>query len=222
MVERVKRNFDCQLYGNKRLCIVENGRAIGAYAASGADKILQSDPHQSAAKNTGIASLRKSHPDAYYVAMDDDDYYGPEYLLEHVEHAQRGRVNGKLSAWVKFDDGLVYFGNNWIPGTEVETLIGATIGCYLSDAQEFPDVPAAEENAFCKRAREAGCEVVTLGPRNFCSSREGGAPSHTWRAEPRNVWRHSGWSGVRVDGDVRKAIAGEPPSGPAEFYRRTS
>lgn len=222
MVERVKRNFSCQLYGKKRLCVVENGRAIGAYSASGADKILQSEPHQSAAKNTGIASLRKSHPGAYYVAMDDDDYYGPEYILEHVERAQRGRINGKLSAWVKFNDGLVYFGNNWNPGSPVKSLLGATIGCYLADAQEFPVIRAAEENAFCAKAIESGCEVVTVGPRHFCASREGDVSSHTWQGSPEKVWRVSGWAGVRVVGDVRKAIVGEPPLGPAEHYRRAS
>ena len=225
MRNRVLRNFHRQTYANKRLVIVENGDGVGSFVDEPYlyDHVILSQNHQSHAKNTAIDFLKKNHPDDYWCAMDDDDFYGPQYITEHSERAKHGRINGKRNAWVKFDSGLVYFGHHWKRYSAAKSFIGGTMGSYISDAQEFPVVVAGEEAGFCESARSKGMDTLTTSSSNFCYNRLGDPSSHTFQADEEKVWRQSGGTGIRVKGPWSTWVSGTPPVGnPVQFSSEVS
>ena len=218
MRARVLSNFSRQAYPNKRLLIVENGDACHAYSGDDADCVLVSEAHQSSARNAGIAWLKRNRPDAYWVSMDDDDYYGEGYLSEHVLFAKPGRATGKWFGWYQFDSGLVYFGHGVPQYEPVPCLLGATIGSYVADAALFPEVQTGEEGGYCSKMDE----VFALSTQHFCASREGDPNEHTHKASEKKLWRRAGWTGVRVSGTWDQWVGGEPPAGPGGFFQKRS
>lgn len=212
-------NFARQSYGDKKLVIAENGGGISTFTDdSEYDHILLSPAHQSHAKNRAIEFLQKEYPDDYWACMDDDDYYGPEYLQEHADKAERGVILGKRNAWVQFDSGLVYFGGSWKEGDPSDSFVGGTMGSYLSDAQEFP-IRCAEEHGFCEAARNKELTTRLLSPLHFCYNRLGSPSDHAYQASEEKLWRHSGGKGVRVLGSKEDWASGPPPSDePKEYW----
>lgn len=211
-------NFARQSYKNKRLVIVENGDGIGAFSEGEMDHVILSPEHQSHAKNRAIEFLRKTYPRDYWACMDDDDYYGREYLQEHADNAERGVILGKKTAWVQFDSGLVYFGHAWNEGDDTQSFVGGTMGSYLADAQGFP-IKCAEEHGFCEAARNKGLTTRLLSPFHFCYNRTGNPSDHAYQAREEKVWRHSGGKGVRVLGSKEEWASGPPPSDePREYW----
>lgn len=223
MRRQVLDNFYRQTYDNKRLCIIENGNGISTFTDDrDYDQILLSPRHQSHARNTAIKWLKKNHPLAYWVSMDDDDYYGPGYLTEHAEKAEYGRVSGKKASWVKFDSGLVYFGHHWSEDTEAPSLMGGTIGCYVSESPLFPIKVAGEEFEFCEDARRSGMSILTTSQNHYCYDREGDPHGHAYKADENKMWRVSGWTGVRVNGSCEQWISGPPPNGPGDYHKEAA
>src|SRR5690606_4134641 len=93
-LENVQANFQRQSHEGKKLCIVENGPAIGACKVAGfePDLLLTSDvAHPSAARNVGLDALADFGEDTHVCCMDDDDFYGSFYQAEHLLFAARGR-----------------------------------------------------------------------------------------------------------------------------------
>lgn len=213
-------NFVRQRYAKKGLVIVENGDGIGTFAHGGdVTHLMISPTHQSHAKNRAIEFLQEKYPDDYWVCMDDDDYYGREYLQEHADFAERGVIRGKRNAWMEFDSTLVYFGHHWEPDTDAQSFVGGTMGSYLTDAQEFPLVTVGEEAGFCQAARDAGLKVKTTTQSNFCYNRRGNPLSHTYQAPEERMWRSSGGTGIRVLGSKRVWVMKPPPSvEPREYW----
>jgi len=211
MKDNVLRNFQSQSYENKRLVIVENGDGLGTFFYDEIVHKLNSEAHQSSAKNTAIKYLKEKYPDDYWVCMDDDDYYGTEYLQEHADNAERGVIRGKRTAWVEFDSGLVWFGDSWKTGDDTESFVGGTMGSYLTDAQEFPLV-CGEEHGFCKAALNKGLACRLLSPLHFCYSRRGEPNEHAYKAREEKFWRHQGGKGIRVLGSKRAWVKKYPPS----------
>lgn len=212
-------NFARQSYENKKLVIVENGAGISTFSDDNEyDHILLSPAHQSHAKNRAIEFLQEEHPDDYWACMDDDDYYGREYLEEHAREAEHGVILGKKNAWIQFDSGLVYFGNSWNEGEASTSFVGGTMGSYLADAQEFP-IRCAEEHGFCEAARNKGLTTRLLSPFHFCYNRTGSPSNHAYQAREEKVWRHSGGKGIRVLGSKKVWAPGPPPSNePREYW----
>jgi hypothetical protein len=198
--ENVLGNYLRQGILSARLLIVENGDAVGLYEGlRSVDARIQSEAHHSLAKNAGLAWLRENHPGAYYVAMDDDDYYGTGYLAEHARKAERGVVRGKRNGWVQFDSGLHYFFRPGEEDDEAVSLSGGTIGGYVDEIPDFP-VQVAEEHGFCEEARARGLSVRYLSTKHYCYSREGDPKSHAWMAREEKVHRMLGSKSVKVDG----------------------
>lgn len=185
-LEAVRANFARQRSPDKKICIVENGPAIGVCKAAGfdPDMLLTSDPHPSIARNVALDFLREE--DAHFCCMDDDDWYGPEYLAEHRRHAARGRITGKVTHWVRWQDSrlnalwLFNRGRAHKPTTWVHA---ATLGAYARDIPDFPTIPLGEENVLCKMHRAAGGEVINLGVGHFLYSQ--GGQGHAYQTSAR-------------------------------------
>lgn len=219
MTENVLANFVRQEHKNKHLLVVENGAGIGAYdgALMPGDIAIRSDAKSaSGARNAGLDWIRAKHPGAFVVTMDDDDYYGPGYLSEHVAHASHWNVNGKRWGWVSFDTGVVYFGTGWVPGPARGLLLGGTLGFFERPELRFDEsVTCGEDAVFCKAAAMLGMNTNLLTSGHYCLSREGGPGAHTHKAKDGKIWRYAGFTGIRVGGG-KALCAGPPPNGPTE------
>jgi hypothetical protein len=160
-------------------------------------------------KNVGVEEVKRRHPGAYYVGMDDDDFYGENYLREHVMLAEHGQVAGKWNGFVQFDDYVAFFPVR----KEPERFIGGTIGCYVSEAPEFPDV-VAEEGDFC-RAFE---KKQRLSHLHFVYNRSGDPKSHVWKAREEKLWRRLGGEAIKLPGAWQDWIECDEPEGKLQTY----
>ena len=174
--------FCAQTYRNKGLVLVENGRALGTCATAGMvpDLLLQSEPHQTAAKNVGLAALAYE-PDDWFVTWDDDDYHAPGLLAELAAAAEPGCVIGKHNFFMRMSDGrLLRF------KSPVSMLWGGTLAARVGDALPFEDTGRwGEDERWLADMRANGAQTKTLSDRHFIANRSSGA--HAWAASDAHV-----------------------------------
>jgi len=117
--------------------------------------------------------------------FDDDDYYGPNYLLDQVALLQTtgSGIVGKVSYPIYFErvDRAVLRR----PGQEFRALLlesGATLGYRREVAEQiaWPNMTNGEDTEFLVRALLAGVPQVCGDRWNFCCLR-GDLSQHTWK-----------------------------------------
>lgn len=215
----VQDNFDRQSQAGKKLCIVENGDAVGYCKQVGfsPDLLLSSDAHPSKARNVGLAALRDL--DAHFCCMDDDDWYGHYYQQEHVAFSARGRITGKMTHWVRFEGlGTLWLFNRQRAGREVAWVHGATLGGFARDVGDFPVVHLGEELALCRAHRDAGGTVQNTSVGHFVYMRRRNEQEHLYQITPRGFANEQGpWFEEHRD-DFSLVMEGVPPVGNRKNY----
>jgi len=199
-IEHVLANFLRQKFANKKLVLVENGRARGAgrdladkWRASSSLLVLTSESHQSAAKNTGLAEIKK-RGGGFCVTMDDDDWYGPQYLTEACGYAKTYDVIGKNRHFVSMDGSL------WLCAREhanrpAAWLTGGTIACWAESAPEYPTASWGEDAMFCQRALKQGMTLFGTDLYHYLYRRSSNA-HHAWRIAPQKLREHESERGA--------------------------
>jgi hypothetical protein len=184
-------NFNRQKFPFKKLVLVENGRALGAskgfYALEKSALILTSEAHQSVAKNTAIAEIRK-RGGGFCVTMDDDDWYGPQYLDEACGYAKTYDVIGKSRHFVSMD------GNLWLCSRETANrpagwLTGGTIACWAENAPEYPVSKWGEDALFCMLALKLGMTAFGTDIYHYLYRRSA-KQQHAWVITPQRLREH--------------------------------
>jgi hypothetical protein len=195
MLPRVRENLSRQRF-RARVCVVENGAAVGVCEAQGfvPDALLSSETHQSAARNEALFFLREKHPDAYWVSMDDDDYYGAEYVAEHAGLAKRGRMVGKSTHWVLFEGRFLALFRPWSSsGGGRHHCNGATIGAFVSESPEFSMRDVGEDGIFTSTFRARGGKIWMSSPYHTAYCRRGdGRKEHTFMCADKDLIRVMG------------------------------
>jgi hypothetical protein len=185
MLTNVLENFGRQTFLNKKLVIVENGPAVGACkeANISPDILLTSDAHQSCAKNTGLHEVRK-RGGGYCTTYDDDDYYGPRYLEELMEHAGEEDVVGKTSFFMRMSNGNLRLYLDHRENSAVDDVVlGPTISYWAEDAVEFKNTGDwGEDGRFVTDMLNRGAGVYTTSRWNFVAQRRSDVQSHSWTA----------------------------------------
>lgn len=189
-----------------RLCVVENGAALGACKRAGfrPDLLLGSVPHQSAARNVALHALRGRG--AFFFTMDADDWYGPGYLTELLKNRRKADVVGKRRHLVLLRDGLHLFDARGANKTTA-WLHGACIAGYADDAIDFPTTAIGEDHAWCAGMRQIGATLYATSARNYVYVRTGSA--HTWRS-PDVMTRHHLGPAFKLTGGMPKFVP--PPT----------
>jgi len=183
-LEHVFANFRRQKFPFKKLVLVENGRALAQAAEPhmrerfDAHLLLTSDAHQSAAKNTALHEIRK-RGGGFTVVMDDDDWYGPQFLTEACGYAKTYDVIGKSRHFMSVD------GNLWLCGREqanreVGWLTGGTIACWAENAPDYPMDHFGEDVTFCAMAARSGLKIFGTDLYHYLYRRESNR-DHAWR-----------------------------------------
>jgi len=185
-VQNVLDNFNRQRFSERKLVVVENGPAVGAYARF-ADVIISCAQNVGVAREMGVAAVRERG--GYVVFMDDDDYYGPDYITEVVEYARRGQVTAKAN----------YFVNDTVSGqlrlfkwaeedSWVELVHGATLSFWADEAAEFLPVRRwGEDLDWLSRMKKAGKSVYSTSRYNYMCVRYSAGHRHSWPCNSRTM-----------------------------------
>jgi len=189
-LERALSNFKRQKFPFKKLVLVANGRAsrlVSPLLASWDTLMLTSDAHQSDAKNTALWEIRK-RGGGFTVVMDDDDWYGPNFLTEAAGYAKTYDVIGKARHFVSVD------GNLWLCSREQRNrsqswLTGGTIACWAERAPEYPRVSWGEDAEFCTRAERQGMRIFGTDVYHYLYRRESSS-DHAWRISKEDLRLH--------------------------------
>jgi hypothetical protein len=195
----VMANFRRQKFPFKKLCLVENGRARAASVEPRQSERLQahllltSDAHQSAAKNTALSEIRK-RGGGFTVVMDDDDWYGPQFLTEAVGYAKTYNVTGKNRHFVSMD------GHLWLCSRERAhrrntVLNGGTIACWAEHAPEYQQVAHGEDVVFCNEAERRGMKCFGTDLYHYLYRRES-SRDHAWRISAEQLRDYESASGA--------------------------
>lgn len=186
----VLENFARQKFPFKKLVLVANGNArrLASPLLASWDKVwLTSDAHQSDAKNTALSEIRK-RGGGFTVVMDDDDWYGPQFLTEAVGYAKTYDVIGKARHFMSVD------GNLWLcsrerRGRPQSWLTGGTIACWAENAPEYPRVSSGEDAEFCTRAERQGMRIFGTDVYHYLYRRSS-ASDHAWRISAEDLRAH--------------------------------
>lgn len=214
----VQENFNRQAQEDSKLCLVENGDAVGYCKQVGftPDLLLSSDAHPSKARNVGLAALRDL--DAHFCCMDDDDWYGPHYQQEHIAFAERGRITGKMTHWVRFEGVGLWLFNRERAGRTVAWVHGATLGGFALDVGDFPVVALGEELALCHAHTAAGGTVQNTSVGHFVYMRRQDELSHLYQVTPKGFAdQHGPWFEEHRD-DFSLVTQAVPPTGTRKNY----
>lgn len=183
--------FTAQTYPNRKLCVVENGDAIGACRRLSipADLVVTSRQHVSHARNEGMYAIREQPGDGWISMWDDDDWYGPGYLEEVADliWGETAEVYGKHRHFVAMPDrGLLLF-NERNQNKYTEYVHGPTLVFRADDGVNFRVQKEAEEVRWCNDMRRLGARVWASSIHHLLYLRYSAAHGHAWVARPDNV-----------------------------------
>lgn len=160
-------NFNRQTHQDKRLIVVENGAGTGCFG--GLDcTILTSGCHHALARNEAIGWIRK-HGGGWWAGMDDDDYYGPNYLAEIAENIPKADVLGKADRFFRNDQRLFLMDQKY-EHTYVNSVLGATIAARAEDSCEFQE-ETHDDWLFSREMIARGARVYATSKFNFIHCR---------------------------------------------------
>ena len=176
-------NFTRQTFINKKIIIVENGKALGSCKSHGfePDVLLTSGPHQTLAKNEAINWIRKNSSQGFWATYDDDDYYGPLYLEEQVGASDRAELIGKADFFVRMAGGTLRLFEGLGSNEYVNFIHGPTICSWAELACDFVMVERIGEDCrMVERMLREGAGVWATSKNNFMFTRYADPNHHTW------------------------------------------
>jgi hypothetical protein len=196
MLGNVWRNFERQTTV-ARLCLVENGPAVGACARAGLvpDLLLTSEAHQATAKNTALEEIRK-RGGGLVALWDDDDWYAAGFLAELLDHRHLATVVGKRRHLIRMSSGIYLFDQHTADAPST-WLHGPTCLLRAEECVDFPRVTPNDDGEWCRDMARAGATFYATSPWNYVYDRTG--TQHVWKASDVIVRHHMG-DGLRWDG----------------------
>ncbi|MBN1609284.1 MAG: glycosyltransferase [Polyangiaceae bacterium] len=207
-LEHVAAQLQAQSYTNVHVTFVCHGPGFDeaevrrALAFTDRLQVLQIDADQRLADGLNLAVR---HAKTRYLAkIDDDDYYGENYLLDSmlaVRYSEAALV-GKASYFVYLqgsDRMALRF-----PGRHYrfsERVAGATFVWDLHQIRgiEFERVRQGTDSAFVAAVKSAGLPIFAADPFNFLHIRHAEGSEHTWKATDKEILRKASVVGRGVD-----------------------
>lgn len=192
----LQANVRRQSFQDFQLVVAENGPGRGScYTAGLVAHVVQSEHHQSHAKNAALAKARCLGA-THWATFDDDDYYGPGYLAELVAAFEAGhRVVGKCAHFTRLASGNVIYSSGDVEddlsNTEATGLQGPTLAAEFWDGMPlFQDTGRYGEDArWLRDVTALGVPMWTTSPFHFCYQRHGLGLGHTWPMRDADVER---------------------------------
>lgn len=203
----IAANLTRQTFPFQLIVVVPEGIDVSSLAPA---RVVRGTFGVGAARRAGVAAA----PDgAYVVSMDDDDWYGPDYLREHAGLAKQGRIVGKQLHFVSFagTDEIALLRPH-IRETPVTFLAGGTIGGFVQDLA-WPELECSEDMELCSRVRASGGEVWHSSIYQVLYQRREDPISHTYKANPWTIIAFQGghWFRRFPREGFEKLVCGEVP-----------
>ena len=203
-----------QVYGEKELLLVLNNAVFDVESIETQTKdlhnvrIIQIDGSATLGEslNRGVEEASGD----YIAKMDDDDYYGENYLLDMMLAANfsEAEILGKGTYFVHMEGGDVMALRNVAPEHEYSSYVcGGTLIVRRNVLREIPfaNRTRGEDSALLESARKAGCRIYSADVFNFLQVRRANTNRHTWKIEEseylkqcRNVQSGLEWERVMI------------------------
>ncbi|MBU3143984.1 glycosyltransferase family 2 protein [Clostridium sp. CF012] len=189
-IDNIFINYTRSNYPIKELLLIINNNKISLeeYKLKAANfncvKIFQMDETCSLGEclNFGV---EKSKYD-YISKMDDDDYYGSNYLEDtmNVFKYTDAKITGKLTCFVYFEKNNtlgIAFGN--AESKYVYAVAGGTIIAKkeVFDSVKFGNLPCGGDQLFLKDCYESGFKIFSADKYNYVLMRHENLEDHTWK-----------------------------------------
>lgn len=134
--------------------------------------------------NYGIAQARYD----YITKMDDDDYYGPNYLIDlmNVFKYTDAEVVGKLSCFIYFEDNnTLYARQSEYTHQYVKSLNGSNllVKKEVFNKVKFNSLTLGEDTQFLVDCENIGIKIYAADRFNYVCIRNKDLQNHTWKAE---------------------------------------
>jgi glycosyltransferase involved in cell wall biosynthesis len=206
--------YHAQTYPNKELILIFNGdaNAVETYrsSAAGDDSVhvcaIPPDSTVGTLLNYGIHKASGK----YFFRIDDDDHYGPNYILDTLLHlrAVKADIFGKRASFFHFEgEPDIYLRNRILPAIksfpahmlhkDQHYLIS---GCGFSGSvpflrqYRFPDfIQASVDTALVERIAEQTSDTrcLLVDNLNLIVERASDVSSHTWRMDAKDIKKRS-------------------------------
>ncbi len=192
-IDNVFKNFKNQNYSKKELIIILNKNDMNIDTWKNKAKqydnvrVYRLDENNSLGTCLNFAVDKAGYD--YIAKFDDDDYYGPNYLIDIMNAFKytNADIVGKLSyfAYVENNNTLVIqFPNKEYQFTDIVT--GATIVCSkkVFNKIKFPtNIKVGTDTEFLKSCVKQGLKIYSADRFNYVMNRRSSKDKHTWKVE---------------------------------------
>ncbi|MEE3777445.1 glycosyltransferase [Campylobacter sp. CX2-4080-23] len=192
-IDNIIKNYTNQIYSNKKLVLVLNSNSFNIDKIENKLKnldidyeIFQTDPKTSLGTCFNMV-VDKFEAD-FYAKMDDDDYYGPNYLSDSLDAFKYSGADvlGKQSVYTYVEaTNKLYmrFGGNDHKYTDFVTGASLIIKKDVFTQVKFKELNKGEDTNFLKDAKSKGYIIFSSDMYNFICTRRSDISSHTWQIE---------------------------------------
>lgn len=195
-LNNILNNFNRQDYEKKELIIVINKNSIDEnqwkekIAKYNNIKILKLDEKISLGEclNFGVSSSKYD----IIAKFDDDDYYGPKYLLDSVKYFYHTNASliGKNTIFVYFiKNKTLAIKDQGLENQYVYFLNGATLMFKkeIFNKVSFRNVSVSEDVFFCNDCISNGIKLYSGNKYHFAYLRYPSKENHTWKIDNENL-----------------------------------
>lgn len=197
----VVNNFKRQRYDNKRLFVVLNSNAMEAdwvqnylreKGVPRSEVVSLPELSLGACLNHTIDNLPVTTK--IWAKMDDDDFYGENYLLINVRPMieKKADIVGRRDLYMYIPEWKKAFfrknggRNGWVPWVQGASL---TVQVHVFLKVRFPDINKGEDTSFGHAARNAGFRAYAATVEDFVVVRHVNNDFHTWKIDLKKYLR---------------------------------
>lgn len=190
-IDNIFSNYVRLIYPNKELIIILNKNQLNKndyilkFTGIKNVRIFQLDQSCTLGEclNFGVQQARYN----YISKMDDDDYYGPNYLtdLMNVFKYTDAHVTAKVSRFIYFEHNniLGIFSPNYENKYVYNNIAGGTITFKkeVFNTVKFKNLNCAEDRQFCLDCHSSGLKIYSADKYNYIYMRHKDLGEHTWK-----------------------------------------
>jgi cellulose synthase/poly-beta-1,6-N-acetylglucosamine synthase-like glycosyltransferase len=187
-IKNLFENYQSQTYRNKELIIILNNNQLNIQEWQNYSKnydnvqVYQLDENISLGACLNYA-IQKSQGE-FIAKFDDDDYYGPEYLLDMITHFQytNASVNIKNCVFVYFEDSQELYVNWPCSFRYMDFGFGGTQVYKREVAQkvQYHEINVHEDLYFLNECQKKGFKLYSADPFNYVYGRWVNPENNTW------------------------------------------
>lgn len=195
-MKNVFDNYNRQIYTNKEMIIILNkdDMKLSEWEKKAAlfsnVRVFKLDEKITLGNcmNYGISQSKNE----IIAKFDDDDYYGPKYLLDSIKAFKNHdtHIVGKAASFVYFKKSKVlairspYNENKYVRHMDGPTML---IKKEVFDKVKFADIPRGIDTRFSKDCIEKGFKIYSTNRFHHVYMRSESSDEHTWKISDKNL-----------------------------------